>query len=358
MKAPVNSRNHLEDSYKELESRHGLTRFETSMRTICFVGAIAHIAFLFLFALMDVVAMVIFNIVSVAVWIFAFFLSQRRQFEKSVNIIAAEMYCHAIVATLFVGPDLGFQYYLWPILGLLLSLPNNKLKQSTFLCLLVVISFILLTLFTKNVSYSYELIFIVEWIYAMNVLFAALPFIFTILYLRNDNLVNEKELFSQANMDPLSGTYNRRFVNDLMSTSDTEQRRRSFDTYTIVLGDVDHFKQINDTHGHQVGDEVIRRVAEVLQDNVRDSDIVSRWGGEEFLVILANADTETAEKVVNKIRHGIKAEIQIPVLKETGVTMSFGIANAHRHMSFEETVRQADIKLYQAKATGRDKMLS
>ncbi|WP_371195869.1 GGDEF domain-containing protein [Glaciecola sp. SC05] len=358
MKTPTSGRDHLDDSYKALESKHSDRRLEKSMRSICFTGAIGHIVLLFLFALMDAVFLVMLNIGSVVLWIYAFFLSQKMQYEKSVYLISAEMYMHAILATYFVGPDLGFQYYLWPVMGLLLTLPSNKLKQSTFFCFIVVISFVVLTLTSREIAFTYQLASMIDYIYAMNVIFSAMPFVFTVLYLRSNNQSNEKELFSQANMDLLTGTYNRRFVNDLMEYSGSEQRRRSFDSYSLVLCDVDHFKHINDSFGHQVGDMLIKEVAGILKAKVRDSDIVSRWGGEEFLVILANADTETTERVVQKIRHGIKKDILIPELKDTDLSLSFGIASAHRHMSFEETIRQADIKLYQAKTTGSDRVLS
>lgn len=357
MNTPSNGKDHLETSYRELQSRHSDSRLTKSMRVVCFTGAIAHILFLFLFVAMDAVFLALFNIVSIAVWIYAFVLSQQHQLEKSLYIISAEIFIHAVVATYLVGPSLGFQYYMWPLMIMLLTMPTKKLKQSTFLCTLVVLSFVTLTITTRNVQFSYQLSGIVDFIYAFNIAFAAIPFIFSVLYLRSSNVSNAKTLFSQANMDPLTNTYNRRFVNDLMESTNSEQRRRSFDTYSLVLGDVDHFHYINDKFGHQIGDKVIQGIANILKENVRDTDIVSRWGGEEFLIILANADIETTEKVVRKVRHCIN-NIDIPELQDFALSMSFGISQAHRHMSFEETVRQTDIKLYQAKSEGRDRMLS
>ncbi|WP_395342522.1 GGDEF domain-containing protein [Ningiella sp. W23] len=358
MNTPTSGRDHLEDSYKALENQQDMGRFQESMRVVCFAGAIIHILFLFFFAMVGASFMAAINVLSVAVWIGAYLLAHKRDYENSMHLITAEMYFHAIIASYFVGLDLGFHYYLWPVMGLLLAMPANKLKQSTFICVIVILTFIAVSILFQNVQYGYNLPSITNYVFAVNIVFAAFPFVLSVLYLRSTGANNEKELFSQANMDALTGTYNRRFVNDLMGSSDNEQRRRSFDNYTLVLGDVDHFKQINDSLGHQLGDQVIEEVAKVLKNKVRDSDIVSRWGGEEFLIILANADTQTTEKVVHKIRHGIKNEIDIPEVSEIGLSMSFGIASAHRHMSFEETVRQADIKLYQAKAAGRDRILS
>jgi diguanylate cyclase (GGDEF)-like protein len=358
MKAPVTSRDHLEESYQALANQHSDSRLQESMKVICFLGAITHIGFLFLFAIMGANVMAVLNIISIGIWIYAFYLAQKHRYQTSINLVIAEMFTHAVFATFIVGSNLGFQYYLWPVMGLLLTLPSHKLKQSTFICILVVVSFIVISLSSRGTAYAYELKDLVDYIFALNVLLAAIPFVLTILYLRSTNINNEKELFSQANMDELTGTYNRRFVHDLMENTDNEQRRRSFDSYSLVLGDIDNFKKINDQLGHSIADMVIKKIANVLKDNVRDSDIVCRWGGEEFLVILANADIETTEKIVHKIRHGIHRGINIPEVDELGLSMSFAIADAHRHMSFEETIRQADLKLYQAKAAGTDRVMT
>jgi diguanylate cyclase (GGDEF)-like protein len=325
---------------------------------VCFVGAIAHIIFLFIFALMDALFMAAFNVVSVIIWIYAFLISQKGDYEKSVHIITVEMFIHAIVATYFVGTDLGFQYYMWPLMALLLSLPSNKLMQSTFYCAVVILAFIVVTLTMRDIEYVYGLTEIINYVYSFNVFFAAAPFVLTILYLRSSSTDREKSLYSQANMDVLTGTFNRRFMSTLMQSSEGEQRRRSFDTYTLVLAEVDHFKQIYESLGREVGDNVVKEIAQVLRNNVRDSDIVCRWAGEEFLLLLANADTEISEKVVYKIRHGIQQNTNIKALSELGLSMSFGIASAHKDMSFEETLRRVDLKLYQARSEGRDRVLS
>jgi diguanylate cyclase (GGDEF)-like protein len=357
MKPPVTGRDHLEDSYQALATKHSDGRLQESMKVICFVGAIAHISFLFLFAILGAFVMAGLNVISIGIWIFAFYLAHKQRYQSSINLIIGEMFAHAVFATYLVGPNLGFQYYLWPLMGLLLALPSHKLKQSTFICVLVIISFIALSLFTRDIHYNYELSHIVDYVYSANIFLAAMPFVLTILYLRSTNTDNEKALFSQANMDALTETYNRRFVHDLMENTGNEQRRRSFDTYSLVLGDIDNFALINESLGHGVADAVIKKIAVVLKDSVRDSDIVSRWGAEEFLIILANADSDTTEKVVHKMRHGIYSNIEIPEVNEIGLSMSFGIASAHRHMSFEETLRQADLKLYQAKASGSDRII-
>lgn len=357
MITPTGGRDHLDDSYQALESKFSDNRLERSMRAICFSGAIAHIAFLFLFALMGAAFLALLNIFSVIVWIYAFFLAQKTQYHTSIYIICIEMFVHAVLATYALGPDLGFQYYLWPVMGLLLMLPSNKLKQSTFFCMLAVLSFVALTLSSRNIEFVYQLASIVDYIYAANVVFSAMPFIFTVLYIRSNHLAKEKELFSQANMDTHTGTYNRRFVNGFMESSDNEQRRRSFDSYSLVLCELDYFAKVHERLGQEHSDKLLKEVANVLINKVRDSDIVSRWGGTEFLIILANADTETTERVVQKIRHSLKNDINIEGLEKSEASLSFGIAAAHRHMSFEETIRQADIKLYQAKALGADRIL-
>ncbi|MBT1450990.1 GGDEF domain-containing protein [Glaciecola sp. XM2] len=354
--APIHS--HLEDSYRALESKQSLLRLKSSMGIVCFAGALAHLLFLFTFTLIGAMFMAILNIISVAIWIYAFAITKKGDYERAVYIVTLEMFLHAIIATYFVGTELGFQYYMWPLMALLLSLPSNKLKQSTFYCFITIATFVVVTLTMREIEYVYRLSHLINYIYSFNVFMAAAPFILALLYMRSNSSDNEKALFSQANMDLLTGTFNRRFVNDLMQTSVNEERRRRFDSYTLVLADIDNFQSINDNIGHIRGDELVKHIAEVLKNNVRDTDILCRWAGEEFLILLVNADTEITEKVLRKIKHGIKSDSQIQSCSENGVSMSFGASTSHDTISFEEILRQADLKLYQAKAAGTDRIVT
>ena len=113
--------------------------------------------------------------------------------------------------------------------------------------------------------------------------------------------------------------------------------------------DIDRFKQVNDTMGHQAGDQVLRELSAMLRQSVRAYDIVARWGGEEFLIILPGADLEAARQLAERIRVGVQ---KLPT--SATVTISAGAAEFDADYDFEATLRTADRRMYEAKAAGRN----
>jgi len=129
----------------------------------------------------------------------------------------------------------------------------------------------------------------------------------------------------------------------------------------VSVVDVDNFKMVNDTHGHPFGDEVLRQVAYQLRESVRHPDVVGRYGGEEFLVVMPDTDIAAARAVIERLRETVK---KLPVAHEAAsrdgsaqVTLSAGLASARDgEASIEEVIRRADLALYRAKETGRDRI--
>jgi diguanylate cyclase (GGDEF)-like protein len=154
--------------------------------------------------------------------------------------------------------------------------------------------------------------------------------------------------------DGLTGLYNRVFfLNELQ----TEYRRARLNevSLSVVLADIDHFKNVNDTYGHATGDDVLATVAKVLRQGVRDRDVVARYGGEEFIVLLRGAPLHVAEIVAERLR----ASVENATFRQPGlhVTASFGIAAiADRYADIDELVSAADQEMYRAKQTGRNRI--
>jgi diguanylate cyclase (GGDEF)-like protein len=163
----------------------------------------------------------------------------------------------------------------------------------------------------------------------------------------------QSELLVASLTDSLTGLYNRRYL-FLKLAEEIERTRRFTYRFSIVLFDLDHFKRVNDTFGHRVGDEVLTRVAAALRATIRDLDMAGRYGGEEFLVILPYADDAEALDVAERIRSRIKA-IAWP---ESGlrVTMSGGVCE-YAGTDIDAFVDHADRKLYEAKTAGRDRVI-
>ena len=158
----------------------------------------------------------------------------------------------------------------------------------------------------------------------------------------------------QALVDGLTGLANRRACSDAVH-SEAARADRLDTPLSVVLADLDGFKDVNDAYGHAVGDEVLRAFAEVLRETLRESDVAGRWGGEEFLLLLPGADEDGAAHLAERIRVGL-AERAIPGAGDLRVTASFGVAEYTPPAGGEQLVAAADEALYRAKRAGKDRV--
>lgn len=153
-----------------------------------------------------------------------------------------------------------------------------------------------------------------------------------------------------ASADPLTGLANRRGGGEDIAAEISRARRQNSALSSVLL-DIDHFKDVNDTFGHQAGDHVLREISSLLRRTVRAYDILIRWGGEEFLVILPGVELEQARKLAERIRNAVEG---LPLAGIGGVTVSGGVAALGTDYSFEAMFEAADRRLYSAKSGGRN----
>ena len=164
--------------------------------------------------------------------------------------------------------------------------------------------------------------------------------------------LHQSRLALSASVDGLTGLWNRARIDQLFAEEIARAQR--YDTpFSVILIDIDHFKQVNDTHGHAVGDAVLRQFARLLRDSVRAVDQVGRLGGEEFLVILPQADVEQASAVARGLQRLVR-ECEFKTVRHK--TASFGITQYHGDESPHGMLDRADRALYRAKANGRDRI--
>jgi len=164
---------------------------------------------------------------------------------------------------------------------------------------------------------------------------------------------NKIKLESLANTDPLTGLYNRRyffvFVNSFINMNE-----RGDIVYSILMFDIDKFKNVNDTYGHDVGDKVIMSLAKTFKKNVRKGDVFARYGGEEFIAFLPHTDTHAAVKVAEKIRNAVELSREV---ENVHFTVSVGVADAsNKNNTIENVIKLSDTALYKAKENGRNRV--
>ena len=177
-----------------------------------------------------------------------------------------------------------------------------------------------------------------------------------ILELQRRLILSQRRLEEEATHDPLTGLWNRRAMVDALRR-DLSRATRDGGPLSLALVDLDHFKRVNDTYGHHVGDAVLVEAAARLRGSLRGGDAVARWGGEELLLMLSAADVWTSRDVADRLRATFADQ---PFVVGEGlslrVTASFGLAQSEPQESWEDLVRRADEALYRAKRAGRNRV--
>ncbi len=188
--------------------------------------------------------------------------------------------------------------------------------------------------------------------------FARLRFQLEALVSERTRKLSEKsiELQRLATHDPLTGLLNRRYVDDYL-----DERIEEFNRYqrgfSIALVDLDHFKRINDDFSHDTGDQVLRLISGVLAERCRDTDVVSRYGGEEFLLCFPGTSVATARDLCENLRISVASLDWSMMAPGAVVTMSAGVAGIRRGMNRRALVGEADVRLYEAKLAGRNRVV-
>jgi diguanylate cyclase (GGDEF)-like protein len=168
------------------------------------------------------------------------------------------------------------------------------------------------------------------------------------------NLKLRDQLQAQSIKDQLTGLYNRRHM-EASLIREAHRAKRHEKPMGVIMLDVDHFKKFNDTHGHEEGDELLRKLGALLKAAVRQEDIVCRYGGEEFLIIMPEAPVEIAVQRGRQLRDKVRGQL---LVKGQPVTISVGVAIFPAHGATPESViAAADSALYQAKDAGRDQVV-
>ena len=159
----------------------------------------------------------------------------------------------------------------------------------------------------------------------------------------------------QASHDKLTGLFNRNRFDEIY-TKEIKRTKRYNNELSIIIFDIDDFKMVNDTYGHQIGDEVLKEIAKITLNGVREQDINVRWGGEEFLILLPQTNITGALTVASKIKSAIKEHIFTD--KSLKITASFGVSQLLEEDDEVSLISRSDKLLYEAKKTGKDKVIA
>lgn len=188
----------------------------------------------------------------------------------------------------------------------------------------------------------------------ITLLLTAVVLFFAHLLLRN----YQGRLETLATRDALTGALNRHAFDIILEQTIAETKRKKDSVFTIAILDVDHFKSVNDTYGHLIGDAVLIDIVACAKEKIRESDVFCRWGGEEFMLLLQDCDLAAAQKLVDGLRQDIADRVFEYHGKEVQITVSAGLSEFDSSMDGDELIKVADDLLYQAKGSGRNRVLS
>lgn len=294
------------------------------------------------------------NLVSIAMYASAYMLLRRRRNLPALILIWLEVLTHAAVGTLLVGWDSGFHYYLlmfipaivvsgsgraviWPLLLLFLAYLGMHVAAHTVGVLTPLADTPLLVLNFFNVS-----------------IFFGMASYFARFYYQTVRKTEQK-LRELATSDTLTGLSNRRHLLDL-AQQEIARARRAGEDVSLVLADIDHFKVINDSHGHDAGDRVLIHASELFREICRTQDIVARWGGEEFLFLLPATSKVAAREFAERVRKTIAATAVEHANRPISFRVSMGVATMIGWEHLHDAIGRADRALYLSKAEGRDRV--
>lgn len=307
----------------------------------------------------------IFMSVFIGLLLLCHFCSQQRWVEKFMPMLSVQLFTLVLlIHGYFVGsfsPATMVGYVGWACVGLILF------DRKIIYCALAPATIVLLLLnyLSTFAGLPYAPLFNMEpmnqtvmhpfWV--MSMFFFLVPLMLVCLFLFEILLsqwrIREATIATLSRIDPLTNVMNRRSIANQLEQ--LHQQRKAL--YSVVLLDLDHFKHINDNYGHDMGDQVLIQVAECLAQHVREQDMIGRFGGEEFILLLPNTTTEQAQHVAERCRIAL-TELNFVYEQQQpfSISASFGISSSQNASEPQQIIRQADQALYAVKTAGRNQV--
>ncbi len=313
-----------------------------------------------MFAVHGVYALIALFVFGLGAALFTMYTTYRSTIGRALALLTLTVDIVASVGTLIMHWQYSFQYLILTVmLVVFFNMTWNMFKR-------VLVAMLHALLLTILAGFSYKgpgLIEMPPTVFAMNFI-ALISIIISVgvAYSRKFSASEYKlyeynrKLERMAGSDPLTGLLNRRYMSDVLHKLETRYKQERV-PLAIAMGDIDFFKKVNDTYGHDCGDVVLKEIAAMLTKFMDDKGYASRWGGEEFLLVFRGINADEVFQQLEMFRDMISKNVIEADDKTITITMTFGLEEYSSHAGVDETIKKADEKLYLGKNGGRNRVV-
>ena len=346
------------DLFKATDISRENYRLYVALNYLSYLGFGAHAAFIPLFFWIGVPELAIFNIFSAIVWALSYTLNRAAHHREAIIFAAIESITHAALATYFLGWDSGFHYYFLPIILFLFI--NHKQNVFTIIieALIIFAGYLWLSIYTHDVNFTVTApVAVLDGLRYMNIAVNFSAFAILGYFFRIASISAEQQMELLATTDALTGLFNRRKMLEMIE-QEVVRYKRDKKPFLLAISDIDHFKQFNDNYGHDCGDYVLQQVSLLMKESLRQQDVVARWGGEEFLVMLPETDMEGGVQALEKLRETLANTVYEYKSHTFSVTMTFGVTLYDGRCDVDTCIKHADEVLYAGKRGGRNRVVA
>lgn len=338
--------------------QNNLLKMLSEHRTLIFLimCLCVHVFNVFLFWKFGLFPLVVLNAASSAIYVI--FLTFFKNENLRISFAYFEIIFFSAMTELISGGHLGtLTFVIGMVAVIFFMLPYSNRKKHIYQLIGAVLAVAISLISVFNYSLYPELMDLVllhsSFVKVMNLIIT----LFSLFYLTNLYLVELKttreKLDYNINHDVLTGLYNRRFFEGIMKRSKEEKET----SYSVAMLDVDDFKKINDTYGHETGDKVLAAVSKCIEASLPENAVAVRWGGEEFVLYLPQVDSAQALDVLNDFRAKLSEQEIYHKGNRVVITATIGLCTGESIADYEEYIRQADEKLYWGKQHGKNQIV-
>ncbi|MBQ0042848.1 MAG: GGDEF domain-containing protein [Lachnospiraceae bacterium] len=364
----------LQTFWNKISGKEPFTQ-EGKLKFVTIACMVVHVILIELFTVFNCFVMVCYNLCAVAFYMYIITLVKKKKLMMGYILTLVEVAASVVLGVIFVGWHSAFQLYSFIIIPaaffLMINMDRIKRKYGFPLAVTITSTIIVIGMYIYSTKVgpiydidtpNYDAAVAVPVFHIFNIVVGIVflagishMFVLEMFGISDSMMAQNQSLERTASVDPLTSLFNRRHM-EVMLDSAMEQAKTRGTLFSLIMGDIDNFKRINDTYGHECGDVALTHVAEIMHRCTRDGDAVCRWGGEEFL-ILVRGNQDIAVTVAERIRSAVEKESINYQGQDISFTITFGVTTYVPGYRMETLIRQADDHLYIGKTTGKNKVV-